>query len=135
MERSPLYLQTIDFFRFTKFCTFDFFTIFFFFFFFLFKFCLTLTAELLLWRRRPSSVRPSVRKLMFLGNRCLDPGQILWAAPYPLYLQTIFFSKFSVFKILRFYFFFVNMVPYGTKHSKTLILLLPFLFNLSQTLS
>ncbi len=57
------------------------------------------TAELLSWRRRPSSVvRPSVvRKLKFLGNRCMDPGQILWVAPCPPYLQTIYFSPFSKF--------------------------------------
>ncbi len=54
VERSPLYLQTIfsayQNFGFLNFLRFS----------FLFKFCLTLTAELLLWRRRPSSVvRPS----------------------------------------------------------------------------
>ncbi len=31
-----------------------------------------------------SVVRPSVRKLRFLGNHCVDPGQILWAGPYPI---------------------------------------------------
>ncbi len=38
-----------------------------------------------------SVVRPSsVRKLKFLGNLCMDPDQILWVAPSPPYLQTIF---------------------------------------------
>ncbi len=39
-----------------------------------------------------------VHKLRFLGNRCVDPGQILWVPPSPPYLQTTFlfyFSKFS----------------------------------------
>ena len=33
-----------------------------------------------------------VRKHQFLKNCCMDPGQILWAAPYPPYLQTIFIA-------------------------------------------
>ncbi len=28
----------------------------------------------------------------FLGKRCMDPGQILWSAPYPQYLHIIFRS-------------------------------------------
>ncbi len=41
-------------------------------------------------------VRQSVvRKLRFLRNRCMDPGEILWEATYAPYLQTIF----SAFKI------------------------------------
>ncbi len=35
---------------------------------------------------------PFIRKLMFLGNRCMDPSKILWVAPSPPYLQTIFSS-------------------------------------------
>ncbi len=59
-----------------------------------FYLCLTLSAEPLSWRRRPSSIRASVvRKLGFLRNRCMDPGQILWVAPSPPYLQIIFFSS------------------------------------------
>ena len=47
--------------------------------------------------RRPS-VRPSsVRKLKFLGNLCMDRGQILWVAPSPPYFQTIFFCFFIIF--------------------------------------
>ncbi len=81
--------------------------------------------------RRPSVVR----KLRFLWNRCMDPDQILWVAPFPPYLQTIFFLflKFSIFKFLRIFFVFVNMGPYGSKNFKTL--LLQFSSDLSQTLS
>ena len=76
----------------------------------IFQLCLTLSAELLSWRRRPSSVirpsvRLSVRKLKFLGNRCMDPGQILWEATYPPYLQTIFLF-FQNFQFSNFYDFF-----------------------------
>ena len=46
----------------------------------------------------PASVRQSVRKLSFLGHRCMDPDQILWAAPYPPYLQTIY-SFLTIFNI------------------------------------
>ncbi len=42
--------------------------------------------------------RPSVRKLKFLGNRCMDPGLILWVAHSAPYLQTIF----SFLKIFNF---------------------------------
>ncbi len=60
-----------------------------------FQLCLTLSAELLPWRRRPLSVRPSVvRKLKFLGNRCIGLGQILSVTPSPPYLQTIFLFCF-----------------------------------------
>ncbi len=47
----------------------------------------------------------------------MDPGKILWAAPYPAYLQDIlfFFQKFQCPFCLRFFFFFVNMEPYGSK--------------------
>ncbi len=39
--------------------------------------------------------RPSVVcKLMFPINCRMDPGQILWGAPYPPYLQIIFFFLF-----------------------------------------
>ncbi len=71
--------------------------------------------------RRPSVVR----KLRFLGNRCIDLDQILWKAAYPPYLQTYFFS---FFKILNFQIFtilfslFVNMRPYGNQNFKMLVL-------------
>ncbi len=51
------------------------------------------------WRRRPLSIH----KLKFLGNGCMDPGQILWVAPFPPYFQTSFFLfhlQFSNFNIL-----------------------------------
>ncbi len=72
--------------------------------------CLTLSAELLSWLRRPSSVRLSVSKLKLLRNCCMDPDQILWEATYPPYLTIytvfFFFFKFSIFKFLRFFFCF-----------------------------
>ena len=45
----------------------------------------------------------SVRKLRFLGNRCIDPGHILWATPYPPYLQIIFSFFKIIFKFLHFF--------------------------------
>ncbi len=83
-----------------------------------------------------SVVRPSiVRKLLCLGNRCMDPDQILWEATYPPYVQTIFcqnfqFSNFQIF--YDFVFIFVNMGPYGSKKFKAL--LLQFSSDLNQTL-
>ncbi len=76
-----------------------------------------------------------VRKLRFLRNRCMDPGQILWVAHSPPYLQTIFFFFFQNFRYSNFYdffFVFVNMGPYDSKNVKTL--LLQFSSDLSQTL-
>ena len=69
-----------------------------------------------------SSVRPSVRQLRFLGNRCMDSDQILWEATYPPNLQTTCFLSFF-FKILNFhiYFVFINMRPYGSQNWKTLL--------------
>ncbi len=67
--------------------------------------------------RRPSVVR----KVKFFGNRCMDPGQILWVAPSPPYLQPyfFFFSKFSIFKFLQFFFSFsLTWDPMGAKISK-----------------
>ena len=67
-----------------------------------------------------------VRKLNFLGNRCMDLGQILSVGPSPPYLQTIFFFfffKFFNFQIFTFFFVCVNMGPYGSKNFKTLLLL------------
>ncbi len=46
-----------------------------------------------------------VHKLKFLGNRCMDPDQILWEATYPPYLQTIFFFKIFNFQIFTIFFF------------------------------
>ncbi len=45
------------------------------------------------------------RSLWFLRNRCMDRRQILWEATYPPYLQTIFFSKCSIFIFLPYLFF------------------------------
>ncbi len=70
---------------------------------------------------RPSVRRPSVRKLKFLGNRCMDPGQILWEATYPPYLQTFFFVFFLNFQFSNFYDFFsfsLTWDPMGAKISK-----------------
>ncbi len=65
----------------------------------------------------------------------MNPGQILWEATYPLYLQTLgfFFQTFHCFCGFFFFFFcvFVNIGPYGTKHVKTL--LSQFSSDLSQT--
>ncbi len=48
-----------------------------------------------------SVIHPSVvRKLRFLRNRCMDPGQILWVAPSPPYLQTIFSSASILAEIM-----------------------------------
>ena len=69
--------------------------------------------------------RPPVRKLRFLGNRCMDPGQSLWVAPSPPYLHTIFFffQNFHFFFQIFTIFVFVNMGPYGSKPFKTLLVL------------
>ena len=67
-----------------------------------------------------ADVRPSVvRKLRFLRNRCMDPGHILWVAPSPPYLQTIFFF-FQIFNFQIFYDFFsfsLTWDPMGAKIS------------------
>ena len=68
-----------------------------------------------------------VRKLRFLGNRYMDPGQILWVALSPPYIQTIFFSFFQNFQFSNF------CVNDGSKNFKTLPLL-QFSSDLSQTL-
>ncbi len=74
-------------------------------------------AELLSWCT--SVDRLSFHKLMFLGNRSMDPNQILWEATYPPYLLTIFFSQnFQLSNIYYSFFIFVNMGPYGSKISK-----------------
>ncbi len=45
-----------------------------------------------------SSLCPSIHNVRFLGNRCMDPGEILWADPYPPYLQnfSLFLTSFSL---------------------------------------
>ena len=112
-----------------------------------YQLCLTLSAELLSWRRRPSSVvHPSVRKLKFLRNCCMDPnfmGSYLAihhiSRPFFccfclfVFFSVFFFFKFSIFKFLRFFFVSVNMEPYGSKNFK-MLLLLQFSSDLSQTL-
>ncbi len=75
-------------------------------------------------------VRPSViRKLRFLRNCCMGPGQILCAVPCPPYHQTIFFSFFKILiaiwdlpklKILWRFEIFVNTGSYGAGNFKTL---------------
>ncbi len=46
----------------------------------------------------------------------MDPGQILWTAPYPPYLQAVFFQNFQFSKMFTIFFFvFVSMGPYGSK--------------------
>ncbi len=56
-----------------------------------------------------SVVRLSVRQLWFLGNRCMDPGQILWKTTYPPSPDRFCFSFFKIcdFQILRFLFSFL----------------------------
>ncbi len=50
-----------------------------------------------------SVARPSiVRKLRFLRNRSMNPGQALWATPYPQYLHTIILFFFQ--NLLSFFF-------------------------------
>ncbi len=67
---------------------------------------------------RPASVRPSVVcKLKFLGNRWIDPGQILWVAPSPPYLQTIFFF-FQNFQFSNFYDFFSFSLTWDPMRAK-----------------
>ncbi len=65
----------------------------------------------------------------------MDPGQILWKATYPPYLQKFFFFRnfhfsnfykifcFQFFKFLR-NFCFGNMGPYGSIYFKMLLLLI-----------
>ncbi len=80
----------------------------------------------------------SIRKLGFLGNRCVDPGKILWAASYSPHLQTVsfFFQKIFNFQIFAiFFFFFVIMGggdPIGAKISRRYLLIPPTSFIRSQ---
>ena len=71
----------------------------------------------------------------------MDPGQILWKATYPPYLQTVFFSVFKTFdfQIFIFFFFllFLNTAIWEPKfkNATSLRLLLPqFSSNFNQTL-
>ena len=91
------------------------------------------TAELRLWR----GGRPSIRSLRILGNRCMDPGKILWAVKYPPYPPSpntfvvvvgvvfffvFFFFLFEIFKFVWLFSFSLTLDPIGAKTFKTLSL-------------
>ena len=78
--------------------------------------------------RRPSSINSR-----FLGNCCMDPEQILWATPYPVYLQTFCSQNFQFANFCNFFFRFHEHGYYGSKNFKTLRIL-QFSSDLSQTL-
>ncbi len=61
---------------------------------------------------------PSIRKLKFLRYCCMHPGQILWEATSPPYLQTIFFKIFNFQIFMIFFSFSLTWDPMGAKNSK-----------------
>ncbi len=70
---------------------------------------------------RPSSVHRLWT--LVLGNGFMIHGQLLWDDTYQLYLQTIFFFVFKIFKFsisftIFCFLFCVNIGPYGRKISK-----------------
>ncbi len=63
----------------------------------------------------------------------MDPGQILWVAPSPPYLQTfLFFKNFQFSNFYDFFLVFVNTGSYGSKNFQKL--LIQFSSDLSQSL-
>ncbi len=50
----------------------------------------------------------------------MDPGQVLWTVPYPLYPQSIFFSfcKIFIFNFLQFFFVLLTWGPMGAESRK-----------------